>query len=73
MYYVIFLDKLYLTSISKLLSAEPSVKNGMPVLPPNLSSKDGQNAIAFDDFNALISKYQLSSLVVLMENKLKSY
>ncbi|QLE58212.1 hypothetical protein FD725_23465 [Nostoc sp. TCL26-01] len=30
-------------------------------------SKDGQNAIAFDDFNTLISKSQLSSLVVLLD------
>ena len=30
-------------------------------------NKDGQNAIAFDDFNTLISKSQLSSLVVLLD------
>ncbi|MBD2168301.1 caspase family protein [Calothrix membranacea FACHB-236] len=29
--------------------------------------KDGQNAIAFDDFNSLIAKSQLSSLVVLLD------
>ncbi|MBD2199808.1 MULTISPECIES: nSTAND1 domain-containing NTPase [Calothrix] len=29
--------------------------------------KDGQNAIAFDDFNTLIAKSQLSSLVVLLD------
>ncbi|MGM3308226.1 caspase family protein [Anabaena sp. WFMT] len=30
-------------------------------------NKDGQNAISFDDFNALISKSQLSSLVVILD------
>ncbi|MEH1845408.1 MAG: caspase family protein [Nostoc sp.] len=30
-------------------------------------NKDGQNAIAFDDFNTLIAKSQLSSLVVLLD------
>ncbi|MEH2451157.1 nSTAND1 domain-containing NTPase [Nostoc sp.] len=30
-------------------------------------NKDGQNAIAFDDLNTLISKSQLSSLVVLLD------
>lgn len=30
-------------------------------------SKDGQNAIAFDDLNTLISKSQLSSLVVILD------
>ncbi|MGI2907788.1 nSTAND1 domain-containing NTPase, partial [Tolypothrix sp. VBCCA 56010] len=30
-------------------------------------NKDGQNAIAFDDFNTLIGKSQLSSLVVLLD------
>ncbi|BAY35058.1 WD-40 repeat-containing protein (plasmid) [Nostoc carneum NIES-2107] len=30
-------------------------------------NKDGQNAIAFDDFNTLIAKSQLSSLVILLD------
>ncbi len=30
-------------------------------------NKDGQNAIAFDDFNSLIAKSQLSTLVVLLD------